>query len=55
MVCSYLVYEGMGAEEALQRYANERTYNNEGVRVSRAASFVIAVTVLSWLVDVEFF
>lgn len=31
MVCSYLVYTGMSAEEALQLYAHKRTTNNEGV------------------------
>lgn len=32
MVCSYLVYSGMLAEEALQVYADKRTTNNLGVR-----------------------
>jgi phosphatidylinositol-3,4,5-trisphosphate 3-phosphatase/dual-specificity protein phosphatase PTEN len=31
MVCAYLVYTGMSAEDALQLYANRRTYNNQGV------------------------
>ena len=31
MVCAYLVYCGMSAEEALQMYADRRTTNNEGV------------------------
>lgn len=31
MVCSYLVYTGMSAEEALRLYAEKRTTNNEGV------------------------
>lgn len=31
MVCSYLVYTGMSAEESLRVYAEERTTNNEGV------------------------
>lgn len=31
MVCAYLVYNGMSAEEALQLYAQRRTMNNEGV------------------------
>lgn len=31
MVCAYLVYCGMSAEEALQLYAQQRTTNNEGV------------------------
>lgn len=33
MVCAYLVYTGMSAEEALQVYAEKRTTNNEGVCV----------------------
>jgi phosphatidylinositol-3,4,5-trisphosphate 3-phosphatase/dual-specificity protein phosphatase PTEN len=31
MVCAYLVYTGMRAEDALQLYADRRTYNNHGV------------------------
>lgn len=31
MVCSYLVYCGMAAAEALQLYADRRTTNNQGV------------------------
>lgn len=31
MVCSYLVYTGMSAEEALRLYAEKRTTNNEEV------------------------
>jgi phosphatidylinositol-3,4,5-trisphosphate 3-phosphatase/dual-specificity protein phosphatase PTEN len=31
MVCAYLVYTGMCAEDALQLYADRRTYNNQGV------------------------
>jgi len=31
MVCTYLVYIGLSAEEALQLYAQKRTTNNEGV------------------------
>lgn len=31
MVCCYLVYKGMPAEEALQLYADRRSTNNEGV------------------------
>ncbi|KAL6136567.1 hypothetical protein ACLB2K_061862 [Fragaria x ananassa] len=31
MVCAYLVYCGMSAEEALQLYAHRRTTNNEGI------------------------
>ncbi len=31
MVCAYLVYSGMSADEALQLYADMRTTNNEGV------------------------
>ncbi|KAF9591499.1 hypothetical protein IFM89_004553, partial [Coptis chinensis] len=33
MVCAYLVYCGMSAEEALQLYADKRTVNNEGVYI----------------------
>lgn len=31
MVCAYLVYIGMSADDALQLYADRRTTNNEGV------------------------
>jgi hypothetical protein len=31
MVCAYLIYTGMSVEDALQLYADRRTYNNEGV------------------------
>ncbi|KAB1211487.1 Phosphatidylinositol 3,4,5-trisphosphate 3-phosphatase and dual-specificity protein phosphatase PTEN [Morella rubra] len=31
MVCAYLVYTGMSADEALQLYADRRTTNNEGM------------------------
>ena len=31
MVCAYLTYCGMSADEALQLYADRRTTNNEGV------------------------
>lgn len=34
MVCAYLVYSGMTAEEALQLYGYKRTTNDEGVRFS---------------------
>lgn len=34
MVCAYLVYSGMSAEEALQLYAQRRTTNNEGVSLA---------------------
>ncbi|KAK6255951.1 hypothetical protein SCA6_017256, partial [Theobroma cacao] len=36
MVCAYLVYSGMLAEEALQLYAQKRTTNNEGVSSIRS-------------------
>jgi len=35
MVCAYLVYTGMSADEALQLYADRRTTNNEGVSYIR--------------------
>ena len=31
MVCAFLVYSGMSAEQALELYAHRRTTNNEGV------------------------
>ena len=31
MVCAYLVYMGTPAEQALQLYADRRSYVNEGV------------------------
>ncbi|XP_024037979.1 phosphatidylinositol 3,4,5-trisphosphate 3-phosphatase and protein-tyrosine-phosphatase PTEN1 [Citrus clementina] len=40
MVCSYLVYTGMSAEEALQLYAHKRTTNNEGVSIPSQRRYV---------------
>ncbi|XP_065855961.1 phosphatidylinositol 3,4,5-trisphosphate 3-phosphatase and protein-tyrosine-phosphatase PTEN1 [Euphorbia lathyris] len=40
MVCAYLVYCGMTAEEALQLYANKRTTNNEGVSIPSQRRYV---------------
>ncbi|KAF4397603.1 hypothetical protein G4B88_027343 [Cannabis sativa] len=40
MVCSYLVYSGMSAEEALQLYAHKRTTNNEGVSIPSQRRYV---------------
>ncbi|CAM6088650.1 unnamed protein product [Calypogeia fissa] len=40
MVCAYLVYKGMGTEEALQLYASQRTYNNEGVTIASQRRYV---------------
>ncbi|KAI4346636.1 hypothetical protein L6164_007517 [Bauhinia variegata] len=40
MVCSYLVYCGMSAEEALQLYAERRTTNNEGVSIPSQRRYV---------------
>ncbi|XP_015583139.2 phosphatidylinositol 3,4,5-trisphosphate 3-phosphatase and protein-tyrosine-phosphatase PTEN1 [Ricinus communis] len=40
MVCAYLVYSGMTAEEALQLYANKRTTNNEGVSIPSQRRYV---------------
>ncbi|XP_050227814.1 phosphatidylinositol 3,4,5-trisphosphate 3-phosphatase and protein-tyrosine-phosphatase PTEN1 [Mercurialis annua] len=40
MVCAYLVYSGMIAEEALQLYANKRTTNNEGVSIPSQRRYV---------------
>lgn len=35
MICAYLVYTGMSADDALQLYAHRRTTNNEGVSYIR--------------------
>ncbi|KAJ4961894.1 hypothetical protein NE237_021804 [Protea cynaroides] len=40
MVCAYLVYSGMSAEEALQLYAHKRTTNNEGVSIASQRRYV---------------
>ncbi|CAH9067742.1 unnamed protein product [Cuscuta europaea] len=40
MVCAYLVYTGMSAEEALQVYAEKRTTNNEGVSIPSQRRYV---------------
>lgn len=40
MVCAYLVFSGMSAEEALQLYANRRTINNEGVSIPSQRRYV---------------
>uniref|UniRef100_A0A5B6ZHT1 Putative Calcium/lipid-binding (CaLB) phosphatase n=2 Tax=Davidia involucrata TaxID=16924 RepID=A0A5B6ZHT1_DAVIN len=40
MVCAYLVYSGMTAEEALQVYAHKRTTNNEGVSIPSQRRYV---------------
>ncbi|EXB38056.1 Phosphatidylinositol-3,4,5-trisphosphate 3-phosphatase and dual-specificity protein phosphatase PTEN [Morus notabilis] len=40
MVCAYLVYNGMSAEEALQLYAHRRTTNNEGVSIPSQRRYV---------------
>ncbi|KAG8659572.1 phosphatidylinositol 3,4,5-trisphosphate 3-phosphatase and protein-tyrosine-phosphatase PTEN1 [Manihot esculenta] len=40
MVCAYLVYSGMTADEALQLYANKRTTNNEGVSIPSQRRYV---------------
>ncbi|KAI9153386.1 hypothetical protein LWI28_010623 [Acer negundo] len=40
MVCAYLVYSGMAAEEALQLYAYKRTTNNEGVSIPSQRRYV---------------
>ncbi|KAL2636015.1 hypothetical protein R1flu_007494 [Riccia fluitans] len=40
MVCAYLVYGGMGPEEALAVYATKRTYNNEGVTIASQRRYV---------------
>lgn len=40
MVCAYLVYSGMTAEEAIQLYANKRTTNNQGVSIPSQQRYV---------------
>ncbi|XP_047317820.1 phosphatidylinositol 3,4,5-trisphosphate 3-phosphatase and protein-tyrosine-phosphatase PTEN1 [Impatiens glandulifera] len=40
MVCAYLVYTGLSAEEALQLYAHKRTTNNEGVSIPSQRRYV---------------
>ncbi|KAM1009743.1 hypothetical protein ACFX13_046011 [Malus domestica] len=40
MVCAYLVYCGMPAEEALLLYAQRRTINNEGVSIPSQRRYV---------------
>ncbi|KAJ7974346.1 Phosphatidylinositol 3,4,5-trisphosphate 3-phosphatase and protein-tyrosine-phosphatase [Quillaja saponaria] len=40
MVCAYLVYCGMSADEALQLYAYRRTTNNEGVSIPSQCRYV---------------
>ncbi|CAK7323004.1 unnamed protein product [Dovyalis caffra] len=40
MVCAYLVYTGMTAEDALQLYANKRTTNNQGVSIPSQRRYV---------------
>ncbi|EFJ08336.1 hypothetical protein SELMODRAFT_132165, partial [Selaginella moellendorffii] len=40
MVCAYLVYKGMPAEEALQLYGSRRTYNNQGVTIPSQRRYV---------------
>ncbi|XP_010317527.1 phosphatidylinositol 3,4,5-trisphosphate 3-phosphatase and protein-tyrosine-phosphatase PTEN1 [Solanum lycopersicum] len=40
MVCSYLVYTGMSAEDALRVYAEKRTTNNEGVSIPSQRRYV---------------
>ncbi|XP_019157032.1 PREDICTED: phosphatidylinositol 3,4,5-trisphosphate 3-phosphatase and protein-tyrosine-phosphatase PTEN1 [Ipomoea nil] len=40
MVCAYLVYTGMSAEEALQVYADKRTTNNHGVSIPSQRRYV---------------
>ncbi|KAJ7555952.1 hypothetical protein O6H91_05G062500 [Diphasiastrum complanatum] len=40
MVCAYLVYTGMSAEEALKLYASRRTYNDEGVTIPSQRRYV---------------
>uniref|UniRef100_A0A0D6R3D3 Phosphatidylinositol-3,4,5-trisphosphate 3-phosphatase n=2 Tax=Araucaria cunninghamii TaxID=56994 RepID=A0A0D6R3D3_ARACU len=40
MVCAYLVYMGMQAEEALQLYADRRSYVNEGVTIASQRRYV---------------
>ncbi|KAL2329910.1 hypothetical protein Fmac_017491 [Flemingia macrophylla] len=40
MVCAYLTYCGMSAEEALQLYADRRTTNNQGVSIPSQRRYV---------------
>ncbi|XWS44356.1 hypothetical protein CRYUN_Cryun15aG0038200 [Craigia yunnanensis] len=40
MVCAYLVYTGLSAEEALHLYAQKRTTNNEGVSIPSQRRYV---------------
>ncbi|ONI19112.1 hypothetical protein PRUPE_3G259200 [Prunus persica] len=40
MVCAYLVYCGISAEEALELYAQRRTINNEGVSIPSQRRYV---------------
>ncbi|GAB4827339.1 Phosphatidylinositol 3,4,5-trisphosphate 3-phosphatase and protein-tyrosine-phosphatase pten1 [Ancistrocladus abbreviatus] len=40
LVCCYLVYCGMSAEEALQLYAHKRTTNNQGVSIPSQRRYV---------------
>lgn len=40
MVCAYLIYCGMSAEEALHLYAHRRTTNNEGVSIASQRRYV---------------
>ncbi|KAL4184410.1 hypothetical protein AMTRI_Chr10g225440 [Amborella trichopoda] len=40
MVCSYLVFTGMSADNALQLYADRRTTNNEGVSIPSQRRYV---------------
>ncbi|XP_043723312.1 phosphatidylinositol 3,4,5-trisphosphate 3-phosphatase and protein-tyrosine-phosphatase PTEN1 [Telopea speciosissima] len=40
MLCAYLVYSGMSAEEAFQLYAHKRTTNNEGVSIASQRRYV---------------
>ncbi|OMO87720.1 hypothetical protein CCACVL1_08802 [Corchorus capsularis] len=40
MVCAYLVYTGMSAEEALHLYAQKRTTNNQGVSIPSQRRYV---------------
>ncbi|KAK7394447.1 hypothetical protein VNO78_14975 [Psophocarpus tetragonolobus] len=40
MVCAYLTYCGMSADEALQLYADRRTTNNEGVSIPSQRRYV---------------
>lgn len=40
MVCAYLVYTGMSADDALQLYAERRTTNNEGVSIASQRRYV---------------